>query len=331
MRSKNILSILVAIGLFSIIFVWQGVVPVLAKLSLAGWPLILVCFFSIPVFFGNSEAWRILFSNSPRPLFLQTLWASSMGSAVNSLLPVATIGGSIIKARVLSLWSVPSLDTIPTVIVDKTIQAIVAALLGVTGAFLLAFFLPNDPLVSGIALATLTLVLGIVGFIAFQIFGGFSVVAKIANKAAKSNRFKEFTMTAVDLDAAIRNIYGNHRRLLVSCIIRLIVRLSLVGELILAANLMGQPIGILEAFTIKILVGSARDAAFAIPGQLGVQEATYIGLGALFGYSADLMLAISLAVRIREILPSIPFLLAWQFIEVRNLNTKKQGLENSNN
>jgi len=302
MNRKKILSILTAIGLFSAVFIWQDVAPVLAKLSLAGWPLLFVCLFALPVFLGNSEAWRTLFPSGRRPPIFKALWASSIGSAVNALLPV---------------------DTISTMVVDKTVQAIVAALLGVVGVGLLAILLPNDPRIRGIALATLALIFGISGFIAVQLFGGFSIVARIADKAAKSDRFREFMTKASDLDVAIRLIYKKYGTLLFSCLIRLIIRLSLVGELMFAAHLMGQPIGLIEAFAIKILVGSARDAAFAIPGQLGVQEATYIGLGVLFGYSADLMLAISLAVRIREILPSIPLLVVWQYIEVRNLESVK--------
>jgi putative membrane protein len=321
MNRKKILSILIAIGLFSAVFIWQGVAPVLAKLSLAGWPLLFVCLFALPVFLGNAEAWRALFPSGRRPSIFKALYASSMGAAVNALLPVATIGGSFVKARVLSLWGIPPVDTISTIVVDKTVQAIVAALLGIIGVALLAILLPDDPHITTIALATLGLIFGISGFIALQLLGGFSIVAGLAKKAAKSDRFKEFTTKASDLDAAIRLIYKKYGIFLLSCLIRLIVRLSLVGELIFVAYLMGQPIGLVEAFAIKILVGSARDAAFIIPGQLGVQEATYIGLGALFGYSADLMLAISLAVRIREILPSIPLLLAWQYTEIRNLGS----------
>ena len=321
MNRKKILSSLIAVGLFSAVFVWQGVAPVLAKLSLAGWPLLLVCLFALPVFFGNSEAWRALFPSGRRPPIVNALWASSMGAAVNAILPVATIGGSFVKARVLSLWGVPPVDTISTMVVDKTVQAIVAAILGMIGVVLLAILLPDDPRITAIALATLALVFGIFGFVIFQLCGGFSIIARIANKAAKSDRFKEFITKAPDLDVAIRLIYKKYGTLLLSCLIRLVIRLSLVGELMFAAYLVGQPIGIIEASAIKILVGSARDAAFAIPGQLGIQEATYIGLGALFGYSADVMLAISLAVRLREILPSIPLLFAWQYTEVRNLKS----------
>ncbi len=323
MNRKKILSILIGFGLFSAVFIWQGIAPVLEKLSLAGWPMLFVCFFAAPVLLGNSEAWRILFPSVSRPRTFKALWASSMGSAVNALLPVATIGGSFVKARVLSLWGLPQVDTISTMVVDKTVQAIVAALLGVVGVALLAVLLPDDPRITSIALATLVLIFGIFGFIIIQLFGGVSIVARITSKMAKPDCFKEFILNASDIDDAIHLIYMKYGTLIKSCLIRLIIRLSLVGELIFAAYLMGQPISIMEAFAIKILVGSARDAAFAIPGQLGVQEATYIGLGTLFGYPADLMLAISLAVRIREILPSIPFLVAWQYTEVRNLERVK--------
>jgi hypothetical protein len=61
MNNKKIISLMIASGLFCTVFVWQGVEPVIAKLGTAGWSILAVCIFAVPVIIGNSEAWRALF------------------------------------------------------------------------------------------------------------------------------------------------------------------------------------------------------------------------------------------------------------------------------
>jgi hypothetical protein len=96
-------------------------------------------------------------------------------------------------------------------------------------------------------------------------------------------------------------------------------RVLLTGELWLAAWLMGFPVGLLEALMLKSLTGALRGAAFPVPAGLGVQEGGYVVLGALAGYPPDIMLGLSLATRVRELLVSLPGLLAWQHVEGRAL------------
>ena len=56
-----------------------------------------------------------------------------MGRAVNNLLPVATIGGEIAKARLITLWGIPGIDAAASVMVDKVMQAASVALWGLVG------------------------------------------------------------------------------------------------------------------------------------------------------------------------------------------------------
>jgi hypothetical protein len=50
-----------------------------------------------------------------------------------------------------------------------------------------------------------------------------------------------------------------------------------------------------------------------------VQEGAYVTLGLLIGMPTDMMLALSLASRLREILPNLPALVVWQHQEGRQL------------
>ena len=70
---------------------------------------------------------------------------------------------------------------------------------------------------------------------------------------------------------------------------------------------------------LRALIGAVRGLSFLVPAGLGLQEGAYVALGALIGLPADMMLALSLASRLREILPSLPGLLLWQHVERRRL------------
>jgi hypothetical protein len=58
-----------------------------------------------------------------------------------------------------------------------------------------------------------------------------------------------------------------------------------------------------------------RTLAFFVPGAVGVQEASYALLGALFGVSPASAIGFSLARRARDFLIGIPVLLAWNVQE----------------
>ncbi len=66
---------------------------------------------------------------------------------------------------------------------------------------------------------------------------------------------------------------------------------------------------------LNSLAVALRSAAFVVPGGLGVQEGGYVAVGALLGLPPDVMLAVSLATRLGELIEGLPGLLAWQYIE----------------
>ena len=114
-------------------------------------------------------------------------------------------------------------------------------------------------------------------------------------------------------------LYRDPRRILLATALRLASRIALTLEVWLAAQLMGFPITLWEALMLKSLTGALRGAAFVVPGGWGVQEGGYVVLGGLLGLSPEVMLAVSLATRARELLVSLPGLVAWQHGEGRSL------------
>ena len=317
MKTSSAIGLLIGLAALVLLFAWQGVATVIELLGEAGWGLLLVCLFAPPHHLLGSEAWRRLFPAGRRPGVTRTLAASWMGAAVNSLLPVATIGGEVVKARVLTLWSLPGIDAASTAVVDKTVQAIVVLVWSMTGITILAAVAPDQKVVTGAIIGAVLLALGIGGFIAVQVGASLPFFARAAARVAGTDKWHKLVRGAADLNAAIRAIYRRPGAVALGCALRLTGHLVLVGEVLLAAHLMGHPIGLAEAVLIKGLVDGLRGVSFAVPAGLGVQEGGYIGVGILLGMPAELMLAISLATRVREIVPDIPFLIAWQHAEGR--------------
>ena len=67
-------------------------------------------------------------------------------------------------------------------------------------------------------------------------------------------------------------------------------------------------------------VGQAvRAAGFLIPGALGVQEAGFIAVCAVYGIPAPAALALSLVKRVPDITLGLPFLFVWHAQETRAL------------
>ncbi len=85
----------------------------------------------------------------------------------------------------------------------------------------------------------------------------------------------------------------------------------------IAFRLMGANINLAEAAVIDSLFTGVRTFAFFIPGAIGIQEAAYVALCAMFGIPPGLALAFSLVRRARDFLIGVPCLFGWQLSEGR--------------
>ena len=89
------------------------------------------------------------------------------------------------------------------------------------------------------------------------------------------------------------------------------------GEAWVGLWFMGHALLWSDALILESLAFALRTAAFAVPARLGVQEGGYVVLGALFGLSPEVALALSLLKRARELSTGLPCLIVWQSLEAR--------------
>ncbi len=298
---------------------WQGFDTIAAALASLGWGVFLLPLVFLPHLALAALSWRLLFRPKQTPPLALVFRAMWIGLSVDTLLPLASIGGEIVKIRLLMQAGVRGPDAGASVVVDKTVQAISLVLWGLVGVALLISFEAENTLVAGALLALALLSLGVAGFIRAQYAGSFTFLVQLFDGSKTVRSWTGLVDNTFRLDATIRSHYRKYGRLLFSCLLRLLARVALTTEVWLAAALMGQGITFWEALMLKSLTGALRGMVFVVPGALGIQEGGYVVLGVLLGISPDLMLAISLATRARELLVSLPGLLAWQHVERQSL------------
>jgi len=293
-------------------------------LTSTGWVLLLVPAIWFPTVLMNARCWQLLFRADRAPTFFQAFYAQWMGRAVNTLLPVASIGGEVVKARVLVLWGIDAKHAAASAVVDKTVQVITVIVWGVAGVSLLAMMALDNQLVISALIGMALLGAGVAGFLVVQRAGIFGIAAKSAHKVIKTDFVGGLVEKADEVDRIVRELYRNRVRLTAAVSWRLAALILQSGEVWLAAYLLGYPISIVEALMLKSLSSTLSDAAFVVPNSYGVQEGAFVLLGGLIGLSAEVSLAISLAIRIRELIIDVPGLVFWQHAEGRAIFRRRQ-------
>jgi putative membrane protein len=320
------------IGLFTGIFVliallaWQGILEVINLLFSSGWHLLWLPVIWLPNILPTTEAWRLCFHSDIKPNLKDSLIAMWVGRGVNNFLPVASIGGEVVKARFVTLHGCPVKDATASVMVDKAIQALALAIWGLTGVSLLLYLSLNDGIAIYIIAGFIILMVCVSGLILIQKYGMFSLMAKIGGSIISHDEWGDINDNARDIDQIIKNIYQDRKRLYLATFYKTLGLALQTTEVWLACYLLGHPIGIVEAMMLKSLSQTITDVAFIIPNGYGVQEGAFIMIGALMGIEPELALAISLAIRLRELSIDLPGLFYWQQFESRRILQRKSSV-----
>ena len=325
MKIASYIGLVAGLAIMTGLIVWQGVHEIGGLLLASGWSLLLVPLIWTPTLPMNARCWQLLFESGHAPGFWRAFYAQWMGRAVNTLLPVASIGGEVVKARMLVLWGTDARHASASAVVDKTVQVVTMIVWGMVGIALLAWMALDNKLAVAAAGGLALLGLGVAGFVAVQRTGIFALFARIAHKMTGSEFFGGLIETADGVDRAILALYRRRGRIAAAAAWRLAALMLQTGEVWLAAYLLGHPIGIVEAMMLKSISGTLSDAAFVVPNSYGIQEGAFVLLGGLIGLGPDVSLAISLAMRIREVIIDVPGLVLWQHAEGRALFRRRQG------
>lgn len=239
-----------------------------------------------------------------------------VGEAVNVMLPVAAVGGDIVRAMLLKSRDVEGGTAAASTLVDLLLQAVAQALFVLIGVALLLQVGGAPHLASWAArgLGVATLALG--GFYAVQRFGGARMVDR--GLSALARRWPAIAADSpIRLQESINAIYANRRAVAASLLLHEVAWLIGAFETWIALRLMDMPVSVITALILESLNQGLRAAFFPVPSALGVQEGGFIALGALFGIPPETALALSLVKRVPDLAIGLPGLWAWYWLQVR--------------
>jgi putative membrane protein len=262
-------------------------------------------------------AWKCLFvePGTNRGLtFAPLLVLRWIRESIDSLLPVAQVGGMFIAARLLAQRSVTGPVAGASVIADVTIETLSQAVFTLIGlALLLTLADPGDVLRwAFIGLGAAAIFAGVA--ISAQRMGGVRLFEKLLLAIADRMGWRRLEGVA-GLDRTLSQVYTLRGKLVLAGVYHLAAWSLGAGEVMIAAWALGYHIGFGEAYVIESLAQAVRTAAFFVPGAVGVQEGGFVVVAALFGIPADAAISISLTKRVRELALGIPGLAWWQWRE----------------
>lgn len=296
--------------------IWSGVGQVGSALAAGGPALLLLLILHPLQLVPQSEAWRQVFPPGKWLRFRTALKAMWIGQSVNLLLPTATFGGEVVKARLATLAGLDVAVATASVIVDKTAQAAGVLLVMLIGLILMAVHAADPNLLLGAVLASLAMAGGLLGFVFAQRAGG--IVRWLERRGRGQSIIAKAGAGASAVQEQLHAIYARPVRFVGAAILRTVATLLMTLEIWWAADLMGVPISLEAAFTLKVAGFAVRSAAFFVWGGVGVQEAAFAAFGLVYGLSPATLIALSLASRVRETVVGSAGLIVWLLAEARN-------------
>ncbi len=301
----------------------HGLSGTLALLHQAGWAIPPVVAFHLLQLLASSEAWRAATPRPGRPGVLAFLLLRWVREGVNTMLPVAQIGGEVVGARLLHRRGVPLPAAVAGSVGDVAAGMLTQAAFTLIGLALLVAL-------SGLSVQAEWLI----ALTAAALAGGALLAGAVrwgwAGRpgrwlGARLRRAAAQGMPGLrGLGPALRGL-ARDRRALARCGGLHAVSWMLGGtEVWLALHALDVQPGFAQALSIEALGLAIRAAAFFVPGALGVAEGGYVLVCGLFGLGPDVAIALALLKRLRDLAFGLPALAAWQVLEARPAQAPEQ-------
>ncbi len=300
-------AVLAAVGLLLAVYLIAdtGFEAVGEAFAGAGWGLALIMVYDLAALSCAGLAWGALL----RPLWKGPNWLfiviRFLREAINSLLPVAQVGGDLIGARLLAARGPPASLAFASVIADKTIEILGQFAYTLAGFVLLVGRRGDSDLLPGIGFGLIIIGPLLLAFLGLQNSRLFAAFERMLLSLAERLQWEGLgRMAGLHAPLGLALGFALHS----------LAWVAGAGQVWLALQLMGHPLGFVDCFILESLGQAARSAAFIIPGGLGAQEGAFLLIGGALGVPPEYALALSLVKRASQLLFGIPMLAAWPFL-----------------
>jgi putative membrane protein len=332
-RGQIVATLLIIASFFGFLLVVyliiaSGATQVAHAMAVIGWWLLPITLYHLVPLSFSALSWRELLPDSSRPDAVNLIWIRWIRESINSLLPVAGVGGDIASVRLAHLRGVPGTQAAASIVVDTTIGVVTQLIFVIAGVGMLLMRSTQRGrfLVAGSVLLSMgVLLVAITAFIVVQHRSLFVGSSKLAQRILPKRWLSALAASASATDDAVVAVYRSGWSILRATLLRLVGWAAGAGEIWLVMQSLGQPVEMVDAFVLEGLGAGVRAAAFMVPGALGALEGSFILFGALFGMTAETALAMSLSKRVRELALGLPGLLAWHWTEAHYLIRRREA------
>ena len=284
----------------------EPVLQALAALKLRG--LAIIVLLHLPVIALMGLAWWFVGRPDarPGPFIMARLARDSVAEA----LPFSQLGGFVGGVRMLMLAGCRALDASLVLFADLLAEFGAKLFYTLAGLLTLAWLLPDAPLLRPFSLALVAAFLAAGLLVVFR--GRFRALLNRLTLWAVRR-----TLPAGDVaERDIARIF-TPAHTLPSFALHLFCWVLGAGEAWVTFKLMGIDASLGQALVIDSLGTALRTLGFLVPGALGIQEAGYVIVCALFGIIPAGAIAFSLARRARDLSIGLVGLGLWQTLELK--------------
>jgi glycosyltransferase 2 family protein len=314
-RLVSAVAAIAGLALIGGLVAYFGADAVIRSLLAVGWAGFgAVCLIHLVLIAVMGVAWWVLL---PGTSLWISIWGRLVRDAGSEVLPLSQIGGYLLGARAIAIAGIPGNAAAASTIVDVTLEFLAQIAFTALALVWLVHLTPGGPVAVSVAIGLAAAAILAAGLLVAQRHG-FDLFDRLA-KVLGQDWSDRTAAGAAALHAAVNGIYERRTRACASFILHLVCWIAATVEAWLVLWFAGAPLGLGAVLVIEGLLYAVRSVAFAVPNAVGVQEGAYIILGASFGLTPEMALALSLLKRARDLAIGLPALAAWQLLEGNRL------------
>jgi len=311
MKRLPILAAAVGVAAIAALIGYFGAGAVMRSLlSVGGLGFAVICAIHLVLVAVMGFAWGGLMPGAPA---WTAIWGRLVRDSGSELLPFWQVGGYVLGARALALTGISGTAAAASTIVDVTFEFVSQLAFTALGLALLIQLQPDSVAATPVMIGLVVAVVAAAGFLFVQRRGlaYFDRIVRILGRGWAERS----AAGAAALQAALHSIYRRPGRLWLCFALHLACWIASTCEAWFALRFAGEPLPFTAVLVLESMLYAVRTSAFAVPNAVGVQEGAYILLGATFGLTPEMGLALSLLKRARDIAIGLPTLGIWQALE----------------
>jgi putative membrane protein len=315
LKIVSILLALTGVGLGIALVVWLGFGKIVQAVLSIGWSGIAVLVgLELLLIVVIAMAWRLL---CPGAKLWAVIWGRLVREGGVNILPLSEFGGLAFGARAVTLTGVPGPRATASTIADVAAEFMGEIPFIVFGVLMLSVRRPGSSFLLPVGVGLVFLA----GAFAALIWAEhhWAALYRAITRRVASRWLRRAAEQADATQRELDDLLGRVKRLVAASAIHLVGWTGGGLTVWIAYHLLGGRIDIVSAMALEGMLSGALAIAFLVPAGIGVQEASYVALGQLFGMPAHLSLSLSLLRRARDIVVGAPALASWQVAEAAAL------------